>query len=265
MDVWQEKLTLRYGNVDRSDRLTLEGTLSFFQEAAISHAAIIGVGRDAMTANAQAWVLSRLSVFIEKRPKYGDNLIVRSWPRGPEKLFCLRDYDIAYESSGKTLVRARSGWLVLDMEKRRPLRIQAIADKIPLNDGLNALLSGPLGLEAREDLVSVGKHLAAYSDIDYYGHVNNVRYVRWIQDITPPELLDKAEQIRLDINYLSETLPGEEVELLSSSITHPGANSNEYSRDYLKDYPSNLSSAFAYEGRKQEGQCVFRAELIFGF
>ena len=253
MDIWQEEVSLRFGSVDRSDRLTLAAAFSFFQEAAISHAAIIGVGRDAMTESGQAWVLSRISVFMEKRPKYRETLTVRSWPRGPEKLFCLRDYDISDVPSvdmpsGKALVRGRSGWLVLDMEKRRPLRVQTIVEKLPLNEGMDALLSGPLGLEAREGLVSAGNRQAAYSDIDFYGHVNNVRYVQWIQDITPPELLDKAAQMRLDINYMSETLSGEFVELLSAPIDGLPSEDNlkDYLKDYPKDYPHSPSAAFAY-------------------
>ena len=256
MNVWQEKVTLRFGSVDRSDRLTLGAAFGFFQEAAISHAAVLGVGRDAMAGNGQAWVLSRLSVFIEKRPRYGETIIVRSWPRGPEKLFCLRDYDISDES-GIVLARGRSGWLVLDVEKRRPLRVQGVLEKLPLNEGLDALPSGPQSLDDRATLASAGSRQAVYSDIDFYGHVNNVRYVQWVQDMTPPDLLDKANQMRLDINYMSETLPGETVELLSASIDNSPLSA---------DYPVSPLTAFAYEGRRQNpaGQTAFRAELRLG-
>ena len=253
MDVWQERTFLRFGSVDRSDRLTLGAAFSFFQEAAISHAIILGVGRDDMQKNGRAWILSRLSVFMEKRPSYGDDVIIRSWPRGPEKLFCLRDYDIS-DSAGKPLVRGRSGWLVLDLEKRRPQRVEEICKNLPLNEGLNALLSGPLGLASRDNLVSKGVRQAAYSDIDFNGHVNNVRYVQWIQDVTEPEALDNAAQIRLDINYLGETMPGEKVEIFSGVIE--AAPSSD-------DVPKSITNAFAYEGRR-EGQAVFRAELFLG-
>jgi acyl-ACP thioesterase len=254
MNIWQEQVSIRFGSVDRSDRLTLDAAFGFFQEAAISHAVVIGVGRDTMTEKGEGWILSRLSVFIEERPKYGETVTVRSWPRGPEKLFCLRDYDIL-NAEGKPLVRGRSGWLVIDIEKRRPKRIEPIAAKLPLNEGLDALTSGPLGLVARENLVSAGERQAAYSDIDYYGHVNNVRYVQWIQDISDPDSLDNAKQMRLDINYMSEILPGEKVSLFSAPVEQGPV---------AQDYPASVSSAFAYEGRRPEGQPVFRAELRLG-
>lgn len=257
MDMWQENVTIRFGNVDRSNRLTLGAAFAFFQEAAISHAVVLGVGLDTMTQNGQAWLLSRLSVFMERRPLCGETVTIRSWPRGPEKLFCLRDYDII-DQSGRAIVRGRSGWLVIDMEKRRPLRVDDIVKKLPPNDGMDALLSGPAGLGAREAIAPAGERQAAYSDIDNYGHVNNVSYVQWIQDITAPDLLDKADQLRLDINYLSETLPGEKVEFLLGPVDFGESD----------DYPVPASAAFAYEGRRLSpplGQPIFRAELRLGF
>ena len=45
LDIWQESCAVRFGHIDRSDRLTLDGVFQFFQEAAISHAENLGVGR----------------------------------------------------------------------------------------------------------------------------------------------------------------------------------------------------------------------------
>ena len=259
MDIWEEKILLRFGNIDKSDRLTLGAVFGFLQEAAISHAAVLGVSREAMAAIGQAWILSRLSVFMERRPYYGETVTVRTWPRGPERLFFLRDYEIL-DKSGKTLVRGRSGWLVIDVKNRKPLRNHPILGNLPLNEGLNALVSGPAGLPVRENLSLTGEHQAAYSDIDFFGHVNNVSYIKWVQDMTSPDLLIKANQIRMDINYLNEILPGEKIEFFSAPLAFE-------TPAFLLDYPSPVSAAFAFEGRKPaaNGQAVFRAELFLGF
>jgi acyl-ACP thioesterase len=252
MDVWQETFPLRFGGIDRSDRLTLNAVFDFFQEAAISHAERLGVGRDAMASSGQVWILSRISVFFERRPRYGEILTVRSWPRGIEKLFALRDYDILDES-GRPAVRGRSGWLILDMERRRPLRPQQIVEKFPRNDGLDALPGGGAGLNVRDGLVLAGERRAAYSDIDYNGHVNNTRYVQWILDITGPEILEEADTLRLDINYLSEVKYGEITGLWTAPLS--GASDPAFA----------VSFAAAHEGRtKETGQPVFRAELRTG-
>ena len=254
LDIWQEDCVVRFGHIDRSDRLTLSAVFQFFQEAAISHAENLRVGREDMARSGQVWILSRMSVQIDRRPGYGEAITVRSWPRGGEKLFALRDYDIR-DSGDKPAVRARSGWLIIDIEKRRPLRPQAVMDTLPQNEGLDALPSGAAGLAERDNLQKAGERQALYSDVDYNGHVNNVRYIQWIEDSLDSALLEKARSIRLDINYVSEILPGEITGIWSAPLPDAEAASPEG-----KEGPAN--AAFAFEGRKVEGaQAAFRAEL----
>jgi acyl-ACP thioesterase len=260
LDIWKETAEIRFGSVDRSDTLTLAGVFNFFQEAAISHAADLGVGRDALAQSGQAWILSRLSLFIERRAFYGETVEVSTWPRRAEKLFALRDYEIK-DAQGKAIVRGRGGWLVLDIEKRRPLRPQQLVDALPHNTGRDAFPSGAAALDGRESLSKIAERSAQYSDIDFYGHANNARYIQWIQDVTDMEILTKASQIRLDINYLSEVMPGDTVELWVAPITDavPDGTEKEIAS---RDYPSTAGPSFAYEGKRPgSGQAVFRAEL----
>jgi acyl-ACP thioesterase len=236
---------VRFGVIDRSDRLTLDAVFQFFQEAAISHAENLGVGREDMARTGQVWILSRMSVQINRRPQYGETITIRSWPRGGEKLFALRDYDIQTAPDGAPAILGRSGWLIIDLEKRRPLRPQSIMDTLPRNEGLDALPSA-VALEERQNLQKTAERRAAYSDVDYNRHVNNVRYIQWIEDTLDPLLLEQANQMRLDINYLNEILPGEVTEIRSAPLEAVGTE----------------ISVFAFEGRKTGGgPAAFRAEL----
>jgi acyl-ACP thioesterase len=287
VDVWQETLPVRFGDIDTSDRLTLAAAFDLFQEVAISHAENLGVGRDNLARTRQAWVLSRISVVMDRRPKYAETITVRSWPRGSEKLFAVRDYDIRVGTSApgggshpdadnQAIVRGRSGWLILDLDKRRPLRIQPIIEHLPKNEGLDALPGGAQGLETRADLIRAGERRAAYSDIDYNGHVNNARYIQWIQDAAEPGTLEGADRIRFDINYLSEVKSGELVELWTApaaptiqtapnSDTVNGSDVTNGSTADCGSVTASYSRAFAFEGRRAEGgQAVFRAELRTG-
>jgi acyl-ACP thioesterase len=274
MDIFSETLQVRFGNIDRSDALTLATTFDFFQEAAISHAEILGVGRDALKKTGQAWILSRLSVFMNRRPRFGETVTVRTWPRSWHKLFAVRDYDIR-DGDDLPVIRGRGGWLILDIEKRRPLRPQAIIAHLPANEGINAFPLGEAGGEAPAALESRFADAAAtlsrtrrvsYSDIDFNGHMNNTRYIQWIQDLFDPEVLEEASQIRLDINYLSEALYGEELTLVACPLAGESAPAGR-ENSTAADYPAVPASAFAIEGRRESGtseQAVFRAELRTG-
>jgi acyl-ACP thioesterase len=251
VDVWQEPIPVRFGAVDKSDRLTLDAIFQFFQEAAISHAENLGVGREMMAKTGQLWIISRMSVLVKRRPKYCETITVRSWPCGWEKLFAIRDYEIK-DKDDVSVVSARSAWLIVDMEKRRPLRPQSVMDDLPLNENLQALSPedrGVTGLIVRNNLQLAAERKALYTDIDYNGHVNNVRYIQWIEDTLDPKLLEKAEKVRMDINYLNEILEGETIELLSAQL-------------YEDDKNMGASHIYAFEGRKKEtSQAAFRAEL----
>jgi len=258
LDIWRETVKVRFGDVDRSDRLTLGSVFSFFQEAAISHAALLGVGREALARTGQAWILSRLSLFVERRPVCGETIEVSTWPRGCEKLFARRDYEIR-DGQGSAVIRGRGGWLVLDVEKRRPLRAQPIVDPLPRNDGIDAFPAGAKGLEQKANLEKNSTRNALYSDIDFYGHANNARYIQWIQDVTDIDILTQAGQFRLDINYLSEVKPGDTVELWTAPLEESGETDGE---EFSGCYPSPPGPGFAYEGRRPDsGLAVFRAEL----
>ncbi|MDR0598819.1 MAG: acyl-ACP thioesterase [Treponema sp.] len=299
MDIFEEPAAIRFADIDQSDTLSAAAAGDFFQEAAISHAEILGVGRDAMRRTGQVWILSRLSVFMERRPRFMEKVLVRSWPRGTNRLFALRDYDIRSplsgdppgpetggpgpggERPGQTLVRGRGAWLILDLEKRRPLRPQAAAGNLPLNEGIDALAGPKPGNEPPPALAARdfsapsagsrgggGKHSsrrACYSDIDYNGHMNNARYIQWIQDMIEPGILERATQIRLDINYLAEVRQGDAIGLYMIPIDEPCFDT--------AGSPAVREAAFAIEGRREdpgrstpgaEAAPVFRAELRTG-
>jgi acyl-ACP thioesterase len=176
---------------------------------------------------------------------------VRTWPRGGEKLFAIRNYDICDKNNAAT-VAARSAWIIMDMEKRRPLRPQSIMENLPRNEGLDSFppeAEVTTSLAERGDLQLTAERKALYTDVDYNGHVNNVSYIKWIEDTLDPQLLEKADKMRFDINYLNEILAGEVTEILSAPIS-------------IEIEDASCACAFAFEGRKKEsGQAAFRAEL----
>ena len=248
--VWSEACRVRFNAIDKSDTMTLSTVFSFLQEAAVSHAENLGVGREAMARTGQVWILSRMAVQVDRRPRFGETLTLRSWPRSWEKLFALRDFDMLDER-GKPVIRARSCWIIIDMEKRRPVRPQAALEGIPLNEGLDALSFTPAGLEERRTLEKTTEHRVVYNDLDYNGHVNNVSYIRWIENAVDSPLLEGAKRSRLDINYMNEVLPGEVVELWSAGIDLAGGEA-----------PGPNAHALAFEGKKAAGsRTAFRAEL----
>lgn len=213
-DTYEERFEARTWDVDEADRLTMAAAYNYCQEAAGRHAALLGVGKEYMASNGIAWILSRMSAELEERPRFGSTVTVRTWPRGTERLFAVRDYELLDES-GSRLGRGRSAWLIVDTSTYRPRRPETLAAGLPVNAGRDALPDGAIAIPAAEGLSPSYSRRVAYSDLDYNGHVNNARYAQWAQDALEPAWLSSARSLRLDVNYLAELRPGQAADIFA--------------------------------------------------
>lgn len=244
-DVREEAFRACTRDVDRNDGITAAAVFDFFQEVAANHAEELGVGNAWLRDRGLAWILSRMSVEVDLRPGRGSGYLVRTWPRGTDKIFAVRDYELV-APDGRTAARGRSAWLIVDVAAQRPRRPEAFAAGLPLNEGRDALAGGAAALKAREGLLPAGRRSASYSDIDYNGHVNNARYVQWAQDVLPVADQEAARSFRVDVNYLAEVRPGQALDLFAGRV----------------DAAVVDGAAWAVEGRHEDGAPSFRAEFV---
>lgn len=195
---------------------------NFFQEAAGDHARVLGVGMEDMFANGRTWMLSRIDVRAEALPSAGDEVVVRTWPGGTDRLFALRYLEMR-TPAGELLAGARYEYLIVDMERRKPLRPQGIldpglicSDPPPFPD-----LSPGLGRETAFELdpgaVTPGHGFTRSFDlsvrprhIDYNGHVNNAYLAEWLCDACPRA--GTSRLARLKVDFVAEAVEGDRIE-----------------------------------------------------
>ena len=91
------------------------------QEIAYWAAQALGFGYDDLQRHHTAWVLSRMHFHCETLPMWRDPVVLKTWHKGADGLFFLRDFQLLTPGGG-SLVRATSSWLVMDMETRRLVR-----------------------------------------------------------------------------------------------------------------------------------------------
>ena len=211
--IWTEEVTVKSYETDFQMRWKPAAIFQVMQEAAAHHADHLGYSYEAMMQAQRIWVLSRVKIRFFELPGHEEPVILRTWPKGiQQKLFFMRDFELA-RPDGSRVAAATSAWILINPAARRMLLPQALAVPVPDNGGLSALdeplerVSLPAGLTERF------RARAAYSAIDQMGHVNNARYVEWVADAFPFEQHSAARLDWLQINYVGEVKPGEEISI----------------------------------------------------
>lgn len=200
--------TVTAPDTDILARMRMGALMNYLVQAAIESADKLGFGYEHLSRENLFWVLSSLTLHLEKPLKWYDSFEVETWPKDVHKVFYLRDFLIR-DARGEVVGRATSGWLAIDFDTHRPIKYEGEGAKIfQLLRGKSALESLPEKLKPLEadDFVEVP---TTFFDIDLNRHITSSRYIDKMIDLIPLDYLMHHYPKSLSINYLKETLPGE--------------------------------------------------------
>ena len=207
--------------------LSLHSLFNYFQDIASHHAVLLGYGRDDLLRNNTIWVLSRIYAGIVRMPAWGSDIVIKTWPRGIDRLFALRDYEVR-SSEGVLLASATSSWLIVDVTTRRIQRPDETLSRFrPEIYGGNALPRNAGKLEPVETEGSATSPFrVSISDLDINRHTNNVGYLKWVTDSYNLEFILNKVPKSAEINYLAESHYNEEVIVITSESAGDGSIRN---------------------------------------
>lgn len=202
-NVWQQTHQIRSYEVDCHHRLAILSIFNFMQEAASRHAEALGVSIQQLLLENYTWLLSRLKIKIASFPVWQDRITISTWPSGAQRLFALRDFQLQ-DKHDQTVAAAVSAWLVLDVEKRRPVRIGPFIEKLRPLEGQHILPDALDKLPGLEFRTHEKKFVVRYRDLDINQHVNNVSFVEWLVESIPNGVLNTSVLAELEINFMAE-------------------------------------------------------------
>jgi medium-chain acyl-[acyl-carrier-protein] hydrolase len=217
-NVLRETYQIRSYEVDCRNRLSILAMFSFMQEAASKHAAALGVSIHQLVSENFTWLLSRLKIKIASYPGWNDRIQVSTWPSGAQQLFALRDFAIT-DGNDQIIAAAASAWLVIDLQKRRPVRIAPFVERLKPVEGSHILPERLNKLPAFSLHDHERTFVARYSDLDINQHVNNVRFVEWVLEGVPPAVLRTSAPAEIEINFLAEAFYEDQIQ--SACCTDP--------------------------------------------
>jgi len=259
--VWRESFPVRAYEAGPTGLASLPALCDWLQEAAGNHAHHLGWAIDTLQSGGLTWVLSRLHVAVARMPAWRECVTVETWPKGAARAFAVREFRVTDES-GAVIVAATSGWLLLDLATRRPVRppeaVAVLGGQTPqriLDDPfarlpeLSTLPSGkadspsselsPPGsqqtpvlvkssrapfLESPRARVARRECDVRFADLDMNGHANNVAIIRLLLEGLPDAVLRERRPVALEIEFRAEAQRGERLGACSAAAPGEAAD-----------------------------------------
>ncbi|MDZ7604733.1 MAG: thioesterase [Cyclobacteriaceae bacterium] len=171
-----------------------------------------GFGFEQMYSRNQFWVLTRLKVVIDSYPRWMDELTLKTWSRGKNGIFYLRDFAIE-NNHQKPIIKATSSWAALSTKSRKPEVVAQLEERLKTHAGQIALEERLEKLAELQTPVLLRTRIIEFTDIDIVFHVNNVKYIEMIVNSFPKQKLIKNQIYSLEVNYLGEALYNDTVSI----------------------------------------------------
>lgn len=194
--------------------LQVHSLMQQLQEIASKHAEDLGVGRRWMEEHNYYWVLVNFKMEITKHPRYGETVILRTWPSGWDLLKAFRDFK-GEDLEGNEMFRATSDWMVIDRGSLRPMTTKEL--HFDFGSSIERIFKDVKRLKGDPEMDEVHSMTVPYSSIDMNGHVNNTEYIRWGIDAlrTSPS---GRKISSFSISYKAEVFKGEKLVLRRRDI-----------------------------------------------
>ena len=120
--IWSESFHVRAYESDKEGYATIAGILNQLQEAAGSHAGMLGLSVVQLLPQGLTWVLSRIIVTMHRYPVYRDRVRLETWPAGVDRFMALRDFEL-FGSDESLIASVRTQWVMVDLATMRPVAL----------------------------------------------------------------------------------------------------------------------------------------------
>ena len=208
--IYRQDFTVDDMVVDCHGRLKASAILYYAQEVAGAHFSRLEDRSAPIAGRNLFWAVTRHRVQVTRLPRLGETVTVETWPMPTTRVAYPRAMAI-YDQAGNELIRSVSLWVLMDTESR--------AMVLPGKSGVlvegterGSELAIPRSLVPK-DLSGLRSRNVTYSLLDVNGHMNNTRYMDWVDDLLPAAFHKQHTVREFTVCYLSEAREGQRVDL----------------------------------------------------
>lgn len=222
---FSREYTVRGFEIDENYCLKPYHIASYFQDTMAQNFADHMLAAYDLQKQGRTWVLSDVCIdFQHHMPRWRSTVTVETWVSSIRGFRLSIDFRV-YDDRDISIAQGSSSWVIVRTPGNKPEKIAAYAAKLgephsPLYPGYrfhepslehapSPLAYGDCGLrhpwEEGQKAWSICQPIRSY-DIDFNGHVSNIRYIAGGVEAIPSELRSRFQPVSFRIKYLREAV-----------------------------------------------------------
>lgn len=215
---FDKQFELRYFEMNTLGMATPSVMLALLEETAADHCHSINHSLFDLLDQNVGWVLVSGIVQIDRYPSYKEKITIRTWLSSYSSIKGYRE-NIIFDEQQNIIGKAKGLWVFFDIEKRKPMPIfDAIKEKWSYFSEESIIKNIKQKIAPLETANYIEKFKVNRFDTDTNKHVNNIKYLQWVIESIPEDLVDNHYLHLIDGRFIAEAQYGDIVLSLTKKL-----------------------------------------------
>ncbi|WP_244833032.1 acyl-ACP thioesterase domain-containing protein [Clostridium sp. BJN0001] len=203
--------------IGRNNYATNKALLSIMEDIACLHSQTVHYGVLDIESKKKVWILLDWKIKVNKRPMYNDIVIAKTWPRKIKSLCAYRDFEII-DKGCNSIALGTSRWILMDTEKRRPIKITDDIKKLYEVEPQKQAFSEEIKDVRVNEFLFEKEFKIQRRDIDLNNHMHNLSYLDMAYEILPENIYKNSIFNNVRILYKKEIVYGSKIMCFYSKV-----------------------------------------------
>jgi len=223
---FEKQFELRYFEMNNFGEAASTTILTLLEETAAEHCYSINHSLYDLEKQNIGWVLVSGIMTINRYPIYKEKIFIRTWLSSYSMIKGIRE-NIIYDEKRNIIGKAKGLWVFFNIMKRRPIQIfdsikerWSFCNDESINHDITKKIN-PINSEKHTREFKVNRF-----DVDTNEHVNNIRYLQWLIESIPDDIIDNYYLHSIDGRFVTEAQYGDtilsftEKDIIDNSYIH---------------------------------------------
>lgn len=208
---FEKEFELRFFEMNKFGQASPTTILTLLEETASDHCYSINHSLYDLEKQNIGWVLISGYIEMSRYPIYKEKIKIITWLSNYSLVKGERE-NLILDKKGEIIGRAKGLWVFFDIKKRRPIQILNSIKETWSSCSIESINHNILEkIPPITSQTPIETFIVKHYDVDTNQHVSNIKYLQWLIETIPKEIIDNYFLQSIDGRFISEANYGDTI------------------------------------------------------